>query len=159
MTYNSLTIANYFLYLANRDNKPVSAMKLQKLVYYAHGWHLALTGKPLINEQVEAWRFGPVIPNIYHEFKHFGNSHITEFAREPNSGEAPFPQDESTKQFLDKIWKMYGNLTAIQLSNTTHEPGTPWAKTWGDEGVPMFTDIDENDIKEYFEKKLEKVSA
>ena len=159
MTYNSLIIANYFLYLANRDNKLVSAMKLQKLVYFAHGWYLALTGDALIDEQVEAWSYGPVIPSIYHRFKHFGSNPIEGFASDIFHPEAMFPEDQEIKRFLEKIWQVYGKLTAIQLSNMTHEPDTPWYKTRGERAVPKSTDINPDIIKEYFKEELEKVSA
>lgn len=69
-------VANYLLDLADASGDPVSPMKLQKLLYYAHGWHLAVTDRPLLNEFVEAWRWGPVIPSIYHEFKEFGDAPI-----------------------------------------------------------------------------------
>nr|WP_256351506.1 type II toxin-antitoxin system antitoxin SocA domain-containing protein [Pseudomonas gingeri] len=51
-------------------------MKQQKLVYYSHGWHAGYTDQPLINEAVETWQYGPVIPSLYHEFKRFGSGEI-----------------------------------------------------------------------------------
>ena len=70
--YPSAAIANEFLTLSFSDQKLVSPMKLLKLVYLAHGWHLAIKGKPLIDEQIQAWDYGPVIQNLYHEIKGFG---------------------------------------------------------------------------------------
>ncbi|QLH42366.1 MAG: DUF4065 domain-containing protein [Coxiellaceae bacterium] len=55
-------------------------MKLAKLIYVAHGWSLALNDVPLIDEAVQAWKFGPVIESVYHEFKHFGNDVINSLA-------------------------------------------------------------------------------
>ncbi|WP_366513810.1 type II toxin-antitoxin system antitoxin SocA domain-containing protein [Planktotalea sp.] len=55
-------------------------MKLQKLVYIAYGWHLALSGKKLFTEEIEAWKHGPVVPSLYHEFKHLRENPITSFA-------------------------------------------------------------------------------
>ena len=52
-------------------------MKLQKLAYFAHGWNLAIRNTPLINESVEAWKFGPVIPSLYHDVKGYGMEPIT----------------------------------------------------------------------------------
>src|SRR5215510_7158653 len=74
--YDSKAAANWFLDLG----QPLTPMKLQKLVYFAHGWSLALTGVPLIKDAVEAWRYGPVIPALYHEFKHNGARPITDRA-------------------------------------------------------------------------------
>lgn len=75
--HNPLAIANYFIELAKNDDNLVSPMKLQKLVYFAHGWCLALADKPLINEKVEAWQYGPVVGSLYREFKKYGNEGIT----------------------------------------------------------------------------------
>jgi uncharacterized phage-associated protein len=73
MTHNPIAIANYFIELA----KFITPMKLQKLVYFAHGWCLALADKPLINEKIEAWQYGPVVSSLYREFKKYGNEGIT----------------------------------------------------------------------------------
>lgn len=70
-------VANYFLDKAREDGVDLSPMKLQKLIYFAHGWHLAIYGEPLIDESVEAWAWGPVISSIYHDFKKYGRDPIT----------------------------------------------------------------------------------
>ena len=57
--YQPLTISNYFIQKLHETGSPVTAMKLIKLVYIAHGWHLALeNGKSLISEAVMAWKYG-----------------------------------------------------------------------------------------------------
>src|SRR5277367_2017193 len=77
MPYDSKAVANYFLDRADQSGKKLDPMQLLKLVYFAHGWYLADSGAPLIDEMVEAWRYGPVIPSLYHEFKAFGKNPIT----------------------------------------------------------------------------------
>jgi uncharacterized phage-associated protein len=77
MPYDSKAVANYFLDCAQRSSKKLDPMQIQKLVYFAHGWRLAAIGAALIDEMVEAWRYGPVIPSLYHEFKSFGKNPIT----------------------------------------------------------------------------------
>ena len=138
MSYDAKAIANYFLKRGMEDGVTISPLKLQKLIYFAHGWHLGIFDKPLINEFVEAWPYGPVISHIYHTFKHYGNNPIVEFAkvtRWDRSGniyddaiESPNEHNasENTLDFLDAIWQNYKNATAIQLSNKTHEEGAPW---------------------------------
>lgn len=161
MTHNVKSIANYFLSLAEKKNQTLSPMKLQKLVYFAHGWHLALTGKPLIDEMVEAWSYGPVIPSLYQEFKHFGSGSITSQAKDYRfiDGKIQFetpeiPINDPVIPLLDRIWDIYGKFTAIQLSNLTHEKGTPWDKTRNGE-TPNNTDIPNNSIQEYFHTLIE----
>ncbi|MCB0375635.1 MAG: DUF4065 domain-containing protein, partial [Sinomicrobium sp.] len=73
--YNPVIVANYFLSKYGVDYH-ITPMKLVKLVYIAHGWHLGITDNALIDENPEAWKYGPVIPRIYHEFKKFGKNPI-----------------------------------------------------------------------------------
>lgn len=162
MAYDAKAVANCFLDLANTKREKLSLMKLQKLIYFAHGWYLAITEKPLINERVEAWKYGPIIPSIYHEFKRFGNNPITSHATSLDLEncclfEPHIPKEDSfVRSLIHKIWDVYGGLTATQLSNMTHLPKTPWMQIWGLNGVPKGTDIDDNLIKQYFISVAEK---
>lgn len=133
--YNALAVANYFLDKAKADGIPLTPMKLQKLIYFAHGWYLALYGEPLINEQVQAWDYGPVVSSVYHEFKKFGSGRIDQPGTDldPESFEFITPRisntDSRTIALLDKVWEVYGKYTGIQLSNLTHEAGSAWTET------------------------------
>ncbi len=143
MAYDAKAVANYFLVLADQQGMQLSSMKLQKLIYYAHGLCLSAYNRPLIDEAIEAWQYGPVVPSIYHEFKEFGSSPIrcraTEAElHEDGSIELRTPsiydnlnsvENQETKDLLDFTWEAYGKYSAIQLSNLTHEEGTPWAET------------------------------
>lgn len=158
MTYSSKTIANYFLDLADAEGKSITPMKLQKLVYYANGWYAGHTGKPLINETVEAWQYGPVIESLYHEFKQYGSEPIVGRASELNwetlkEEIIPPPTDKQTLRFLDSIWTNYSKYTALTLSEMTHADGTPWSKTW--DGV-RGKDIPHQLIVEHFRIAIEK---
>lgn len=133
MLYSPKAIANYLLALAQAAGQAVSPMKLQKLVYYAHGWYAGYTGKPLIDEPVEAWQYGPVIPSLYHEFKRFGAGSISGKATDVTGCElyeVPPPDDPEIRKFLENIWTSYGQFTGLRLSEMTHAPDGPWAKTW-----------------------------
>lgn len=112
-------------------------MELQKLVYFAHGWYLALTGDPLIEETVKAWNFGPVIPPLYNRLKRYGNNVVTDYIKEkdPVTGEeipSPEPQDAYTRSVLSRVCQVYGHMDGVQMSYLTHKPGTPWYKIWHD---------------------------
>lgn len=169
MSYDAKAVANYFIELNTTQRKELSPMKLQKLIYYAHGWHLAIFNEPLINENVEAWSYGPVIPSIYHEFKEFGNKTINRFALDIDMSSARFnvyypnisEQDEQTKELLDRIWEVYSDASAIQLSNATHAIGTPWHTVLERSGgrVKKGTDIDDQIIKDFFDNKKAKAAS
>ena len=159
MAYSSKAVANYFLDLAKESDSSLTPMKLQKLIYFAHGWSLAIYDEPLISETIEAWRYGPVVPTIYHEFKDCGSGSITDFATEielvgDDGLEFCTPQitkdDEKTKALLNKVWEIYGKYSGVALSNLTHKPETPWDKVWN-VNTPKGTDIPQNFIKEYFQ--------
>lgn len=71
------TAAKFFIMLANqRDDDFITNLKLNKLLYYAQGAYLARTGRPLFNEQIEAWAYGPVVPSIYRKYKVCGKNPI-----------------------------------------------------------------------------------
>lgn len=123
MIYTPRQIADFFLY-AGKEDQSMTPMKLIKLVYIAHGWSLGLYNKPLITEAPQAWKYGPVIPSLYDEFRQYGNQKI-----DIPVDENPI-QDDKINKLLEKIWNTYGKYTAIQLSAMTHEPGTPWSITW-----------------------------
>ena len=157
--YQSLAVANWFI--ENLSN--VSPLKLQKLIYFAHGWHLAIRGQPLIDEFVEAWDYGPVIPNVYHEFKVFGNQSITKTGTAWEMSEnnkirivrPRLPEDaENTKKLLVRIGEVYGNYTAAQLSAMTHEPGSPWDQTRKNTPGRKGADISDDLIKDYFKRRI-----
>ncbi|MGA8142178.1 MAG: type II toxin-antitoxin system antitoxin SocA domain-containing protein, partial [Desulfobaccales bacterium] len=66
-------VAKYFLSLTDEESgELISNLKLQKLVYYAQGFHLVFYDTPLFSERIEAWTYGPVVPDLYHEYKSHG---------------------------------------------------------------------------------------
>lgn len=136
MAYTPQHIANYFLDRAERDGVRLENMKLQKLVYIAYGWYLALTGKRLFDEPIQAWQHGPVIRSLYDEFKHFVSSAITGRATEINfdTWDETVPRvdadDNEVHLILSKVWAAYNRFSGWQLRAKTHEPGTPWSMTY-----------------------------
>jgi len=166
--FDSKAVANRFLDIADAAKKPLCPMKLQKLTYFAHGWHLAFKDAPLINEMVEAWTYGPVVPSLYHEFKEFGRSPIDERATRsrlegsklkiltPTLEEGPADCLNFAKSLLDQVWTVYGKYSAFQLSNMTHAPGTPWHQIWQEHKgqLPRGIDIPQDRIRDYFKAKL-----
>jgi uncharacterized phage-associated protein len=152
--YDARAVANYFLELADLERIPITPMAMQKLVYFAHGWMLATYGRPLISQRIEAWDYGPVIADLYHAFKRFGNLRITEPAHVQMTGTTfrvtlsriPKNQDREVASLVRKVWETYKHFTAIQLSNMTHMPSSPWSIA-RENNQPF---IDDDVIKEYF---------
>jgi uncharacterized phage-associated protein len=154
MAYSSLAVANFFIGKSLEDGIPdLTPMKLQKLVYYAHGWHLALNDTPLLTERVEAWPFGPVISNLYHETKKWGNASITNFLS--NGRSTPHIDDPITRDLLESIWSTYSKYSANKLSNATHIENSPWDQVMKKSGgVKKHLIIDDRIIADYFTKRI-----
>ena len=121
---HAIDVAKYFLAQVSEEcGDTISNLKLQKLIYYAQGFHLALYNTPLFPEQIRAWQHGPVIPSLYRYYSKY------------DAGSIPKPNDvdfsiynEPTKKLLDEIYKVYGQFSAWKLRNMTHEE-PPWRDT------------------------------
>jgi uncharacterized phage-associated protein len=152
--YSPFKVARFFIEKAAQTGQKLTPMKLIKLVYIAHGWHLALRKSPLISEKVQAWKYGPVIESLYHGFKHLGNSNI-------EKGEAIcLPQndmDSETNALLEKVWAKYGGLAGTHLSALTHLGNTPWDIVWNQQGgkEQKCAEIPDTLIQEFYQKKIE----
>jgi uncharacterized phage-associated protein len=118
-------VANRFLDLARQRGRSITPMQLLKLVYIAHGWTLGLTDRPLIDQRVEAWQYGPVIRELYNSTRQYGGSAIT--APIPAFAGALTPAQQG---MIDQVYDLYGHLSGVALSNITHMPDTPWANTY-----------------------------
>jgi uncharacterized phage-associated protein len=142
-------IADYFIWLANYTGSFISNLKLQKLVYYAQAWYLAIHDKPLFDEDFEAWIHGPVIPELYKEYCGFKWKPILKEVEEPKF-------TEEVKQFLDEVTDVYFGLDAYELEQMTHTEA-PWIEARGD----LPTDASCNEIiskesmREYFKPRVE----
>ena len=160
MTYSAKAVANFFLAKYGKHN--ISPIKIQKLVYIAHGWHLALHGKPLIEDEfAEAWQYGPVFASLYHEFKHRGRMPIVELATEfdahMNRKRPRIPKsDEETTKLLDRIWEVYGGHSGFQLSEMCHQPDSPWAEARKLSHGRRNAHIDDAIIEKHYRQKLER---
>ena len=141
-------VANYILSLNDNDaGDLISNLKLQKLVYYTQGFSLAILGKPLFNEKIEAWMHGPVIPDLYHKYKSFGSGAID--ADNLDIDFSKFSEDE--KDLIQDVFNMYGQYSAWKLRNLTHEEPT-WIGAYGRGDS---TEISLDSMKKYFLTQIE----
>lgn len=123
--YTPLQIANWFLANIGREaGDLITHLKLQKLVYYAQAWSLAARGKPLFEEDFQAWAHGPVVPSLFRAFRDFG--------MDPIPGPASVPRlDEETVELLTEVLDIYGEHSAKKLEQLTHRE-RPWRDARGD---------------------------
>ena len=132
--YKPSWVANTFLMRAKRDGvADVDPLKIQKLVYCLHGWHLAVRGHPAVGERFEAWPHGPVLASLYHQFKQYRYHRIVGLASDidPISGnQSTLAVSEDDDQFFNvfnRVWARYKDYSGQQLSDMTHQPNTPWS--------------------------------
>ena len=146
--YNCFDIADYLLKKAREEGQGIDPMKLLKLTYIAHGYNLGFFDKPLFSNQVQAWKYGTVIPDLYHVIKRFGNGYVDEsivdLYKEKNV-------DGDQKTLLDFVWNVYKPLSGLQLSDLIHQENTPWSKTFNSSfNMPVSNDI----IKEHYKSLI-----
>ncbi len=144
MAYPVITVANSLLKVARDNHELLTPLKLQKLVYLAQGVALAVSDgqKPLFDEPVRAWQYGPVVQSLYDAVKRYGSGSITESIPMPTAyffSPPVIPEsDEFSWDVLRVVWEAYGHLSATQLVALTHREGLPegypWHEAWVERG-------------------------
>ena len=145
MAYKAIDIANKLLLAAARSSdiegqgELMSNMKLQKMLYYQQGFHLAFFGEPLFDDPIEAWMYGPVVPSVYEHFKKYGSQGI------PPETEEDIALKPEEQALFDEVYNVYAAYSAVGLMNLTHSE-SPWAST-----EPGFgNEIELGNMKEFF---------
>jgi uncharacterized phage-associated protein len=141
-------IANQILKLSKEKSIEVSMMKLIKLVFFAHGWMLGVAGKPMSYEPAEAWQYGPVFRSLYNSLPYQGAMIITEPIKDIFGSVFNAEFDQNELNLMSKIVDVYGKFGAFQLSDLTHQTGSPWHQAIQTRGV--FSPIDDAAIQKYF---------
>jgi uncharacterized phage-associated protein len=135
MKTNALSVANYLVDLS-KEGERFHLIGLIKRVYIVHGFSLALYNKPAIDDRfdcVEAWKYGPVIPSVYHSFKYNKNNKIenpVEIIEWGDDGDfqfvAPQLKDNDIMEVCKMVFKRYRKTTDSDMIKLTHLSGTPW---------------------------------
>jgi uncharacterized phage-associated protein len=145
---SSFDIAKFFIEIANKTGSFISNLKLQKLVYYAQAWHLGLYDRPIFDEDFQAWVHGPVIPELYQAYKHFGWKPIQEDV------ELDLPAEITSH--LQEVALEYFACDAYELEQMTHLEA-PWQSAR--EGVapdePSTRIIRKEWMQEYYKARAE----
>lgn len=123
----------------------ISNLKLQKLLYYFQGYHIALFDTKLFDEKIFAWNYGPVVREVYHEFSKFQSNHISL----DNVKEVKL--NEEQKYLFHQVMKEYGQYSAIKLLEMTHEE-SPWKTTfYSNPNGEITSDL----LKDFFKTQIE----
>lgn len=157
--YNVLDVCRYVINYSNDKNYGISNLKLQKLLYFIQAFFIKCTSDICFREKIEAWEFGPVVPEAYREYKQYGSGNIprisayVEINNENiwNSKVREYNSDiikEDDKQLINMVIDGFADYTATDLVEITHNQ-SPWIESY----VPyMNNEITPQMLKEYFDE-------
>lgn len=138
-------VANEFIQL--NSNQTFSQMWLQKLVYIADGWNLAINSEPLTDARIEAWDGGPVFRVIWNHIRDFGVDAKTRLlCLDGRPLKAQLSRSEN--DVIQHVWRRYGGYTGLELSKMTHQEGTPWSNAYYGRGQNAA--LNETEIRNHF---------
>ena len=140
-------VARFFIDIAQKQDAQgcgdlMTNLRLQKLLYFAQGWHLARFGKPLFQAPIEAWKHGPVVPEVYHTYKSNKNQGISDVPAPP---EDAFTEEEYA--LLLDVAREYSGYSTNTLVSMSHANNAPWAHAEQSDIIPQ------REIQAYFAGK------
>lgn len=165
MAHSARAVANAFIDLGVENGNSLTPLQIMKLVYLAHGWMLALHDRELVEDQWEAWKYGPVVDDLYHAMKMYRADPVTHpiplapVAEVQPDGRVLLvePQlrsfDRDEWDIIQLVYDHFGHWPAARLVQITHQPGTPWYWAWfsnSGTGRP----IPKRHIRRFFKSKV-----
>ena len=122
MAYKALDIANKIISKTDLEHgDTISNLKLQKMMYYQQGFHLAYFGTPLFDEDIVAWQYGPVVPSVYKEYKSFESNSIS-------TSKEGISLSDDEEELFNNVYEEYNQFSAVALMKMTDEE-SPWKTT------------------------------
>lgn len=157
MAYKVMDVARYVINYCNKKKYEISNLKLQKLLYFIQADYLSdREGFPCFDEEIQAWNFGPVVPEVYHEFKAYGSGQIPSVEsynyvdfENMEFGRRKFDETVLRAEDRQRIAQLVDGLSEYStttLVNITHNQ-LPWIKAYTGEHNSI---IKKKDIREYF---------
>lgn len=123
--YDAMDIAEYVLdYCENELKKPITNLQLQKFLYYIQGAFIRDTNKTIFDNAIEAWQYGPVVPEVYFWFSKFMSSPITGIKTSDNLN-----LTDKEKEIIKKVISENIDLGPWELVDKTHKE-SPWLKNY-----------------------------
>lgn len=145
-------VAEWFINrTASEQGEVISTLEVQRLVYFSQAWYLANKGRPLFEDEFEAWASGPMNPAIFERFANFAYTNI--------------PAIETSRvikgaklELLEEIWERYGCFKGRKLDAMSREPGGPWQTARGNLTPEAAGDtvIPKSAIRKFYAKQIEK---
>lgn len=143
--YRAIDVARYIIWYCKQRGYSISNLKLQKILYFVQAEFLVNENRPCFKEEIEAWDFGPVVPEVYHEFKIFGSADIPKVV----CGAADEVILERDQVIINEMVDECGEYSAARLVEITHNQA-PWKEAYEKYCNNI---IRKEAIKRYFEKE------
>lgn len=122
--YPALAVAEYIISECNNEGNSISNLRLQKILYFIQREFLQKQNRPFFADEIEAWKFGPVVPAVYWQYCAYGNMDIRIFNKES------FQCSGDEKQMVDSILKKRGTQNVWELVDESHKKGGAWERTF-----------------------------
>lgn len=120
--YDALELSKYIIAKCVKDEQPISNLQLQKILYYIQKCFVQ-ADRLAFSDDIEAWRFGPVVPNVYYYFCGSGALPIIL----PYKGEKPESCDKVT---IDSIVEEKRAISPWDMVHDTHKKGGAWDRVY-----------------------------
>lgn len=141
--YKALDVAHYIIERCYSNNNAVSNLKLQKILYFVQAEFLVSKNCPCFDDEIQAWDFGPVVPNVYFVYKVFGSANIPCFGNSGVSNKLLTQDKKMMNEIIDECVK----FSASALVEITHNQ-TPWIEAYNRPGYNNI--ISTKSIKKFF---------
>lgn len=150
-------------YIIHKHGCEFTPFQLIKMVFISHGRTLAAYKMPLIRDRIEAWKYGPVIPLLYHELKIWGDNPVRRMNycntlpgndNKVDSMRREFFEsviDRKERSIIDDVVAEYSKWSFRGLKRLCHEVGSPWDTHYNGK---FGTEIPDSTIQRYYEKKI-----
>lgn len=159
---SALAVANFLLDKAKAEGRPIRQLKLQKLIYFCYAWYAGNKNDELFSEDIEAWQFGPVVREVYLEFKDAGAAPINRRATELDWKTFDLVEPEVPAELAEEltpVWDTYKDKSDAWLVEATHAPSEPWGILVKKVGNADKRQIPFELIKTIYAKKVERIGA
>ena len=121
--YNAIAVANHIIKYEHSKDRLISNLKLQKLLYFVQVQFFIEYGKPCFGNKIEAWSFGPVVPDVYHTYKIYGSLDITKLEDGINIDDI----SDEHKETINSVSETFSDTPVYEMVDITHHQ-TPWMR-------------------------------
>lgn len=147
MSYDVLFVADTILKVAKTEGKALTPIELMKLTYLVHGWSLGTRGRALVRNRIEAWKHGPILPELYTATRGYGRGPIPLDAIDDPED---IPLDDGDYEFVKGVYEKHRGLSGVELASLANQPGSPWDAALKAHGPDARAEITDQLIEHYY---------